>query len=254
LDVVIVRHSRGRFPGRLPDGLDNLAAHNLLTFKSFQQPLDDWALHELIGHYVAYRKMVGPSADAPLPAADVRLYAVCVRYPHNLAQEVPLQEVRPGIYDCRWGTATIRVIVVRQLPQEPRNAPLHLFASDTEQIRYGRSHYCRRSERTSTVLSQLFEQYQGEGVAMPYTMEDFLNDYVASHLKTIPPEQRFKALQGLPREELFDALRSHPPQELRESLTPEQIAQLESWLQQLRQPSPQSSKSPRRGRRRRTDS
>jgi len=34
LDVVILRRGRGRFAGRLPDGLDNLAAHNLITFKS----------------------------------------------------------------------------------------------------------------------------------------------------------------------------------------------------------------------------
>src|SRR3954465_12169288 len=57
LDVVIVRRRRGRFPGALPDGLGDLAAHNLITFKSFHEALDDWAIRELIGHYVAYRKL-----------------------------------------------------------------------------------------------------------------------------------------------------------------------------------------------------
>jgi hypothetical protein len=37
LDVVIVRRGRGRFAGRLPDGLDGLRAHNLLSFKSRQK-------------------------------------------------------------------------------------------------------------------------------------------------------------------------------------------------------------------------
>jgi hypothetical protein len=32
LDVVIVRRDRGRFLGRLPDGLEGLRAHNLITF------------------------------------------------------------------------------------------------------------------------------------------------------------------------------------------------------------------------------
>src|SRR5207248_1621899 len=57
LDVVIVRRRPGRFAGRLPDGLDDLAAHNLISFKSHREALDGWALHELIGHYVSYRKL-----------------------------------------------------------------------------------------------------------------------------------------------------------------------------------------------------
>ena len=44
LDVVIVRRGRGRFAGHLPDGLDGLRPHNLLTFKSHREALDDWAV------------------------------------------------------------------------------------------------------------------------------------------------------------------------------------------------------------------
>ena len=50
LDVIIVRRGRGEFTGRLPDGLDGLAAHNLITFKSHREALDDWAVKELVGH------------------------------------------------------------------------------------------------------------------------------------------------------------------------------------------------------------
>jgi len=55
LDVVIVRRGRGRTTVRLPDGLDDLAEHNLITFKSHHEALDGWAMKELIGDYVAYR-------------------------------------------------------------------------------------------------------------------------------------------------------------------------------------------------------
>jgi hypothetical protein len=41
LDVVIVRRKDGRFVGRLPDGLEDLTEHNLITFKSHREVLDD---------------------------------------------------------------------------------------------------------------------------------------------------------------------------------------------------------------------
>src|SRR5437588_11663133 len=69
LDVVIIRKRRGRFVGQLPDGLDDLAEHNLITFKSHHEALDDWALKELTGHYVNYRKQVS-AADGPVLAED----------------------------------------------------------------------------------------------------------------------------------------------------------------------------------------
>src|SRR6266851_206612 len=64
LDVVILRKGRGQFAGRLPDGLDNLAAHNLMTFKSYQEALDDWALKE----------------HAEVAVAGGRVSAVCCMY------------------------------------------------------------------------------------------------------------------------------------------------------------------------------
>jgi hypothetical protein len=37
LDVVIVPRRRGKFTGTLPDGLGDLAANNLITFKSHRE-------------------------------------------------------------------------------------------------------------------------------------------------------------------------------------------------------------------------
>lgn len=93
LDVVILRRGRGQFVGRLPDGL---TAHNLVTFKSHHEALDAWAMKELVGHSVAYRKLVSPSPSELLPEDDFRLYAVCARFPNNLSGQVPWQERQPG--------------------------------------------------------------------------------------------------------------------------------------------------------------
>src|SRR6266702_4636261 len=100
LDVLILRKGKGRFAGRLPDGLDDPVDHNLLTFKSHHEALDDWTLKELTGHFVGYRKLVSPAKGPLLPESQFRLYAVCSRYPHNLANELALEAVRPGVYEC----------------------------------------------------------------------------------------------------------------------------------------------------------
>src|SRR5438874_246651 len=206
LDVVIVRRGRGRFAGRLPDGLEGLLAHNLVTFKSHREALDGWAMKELVGHYVAYRKLVSRSPSELLAEDQFGLYAVTARYPHNLSGQVPWQRLQAGVYDCQWGTDAIRVIVAGELPREPHNAPLHLFSASPELVEFGSSAYRRRSQVTSLLLGQLFEKIQKEGFAMPYTMEDFKRDYFKEHFRQLTPEEQEELLQSLPAEKRLAGL------------------------------------------------
>src|SRR5882724_4676366 len=159
LDVVILRRGRGRFAGRLPDGLDNLAAHNLITFKSHREALDAWAMKELVGHYVAYRKLASASPSDLLPEDQFRLYAVCARFPQNLSGQVPWHERQPGVYDCQWATDGIRVIAAGELPRDAHNAPLHLFSASPELVGFGRGAYRQCSGQTSRLLEELFEGF-----------------------------------------------------------------------------------------------
>src|SRR5271168_2332742 len=170
LDVTIVRRGRGRFAGRLPDGLEQLRPHNLMSFKSHHEALDGFAMKELVGHDVAYRKLVSPSPSALLPDDQFGLYAVAARFPHNLSGQIPWQQRQAGVYDCRWGTDTIRVVVAGELPLEAHNAPLHLFSAAPNLVEFGGSTYQRRSEQTSRFLGQLFEKLRGEGFAVSFTM------------------------------------------------------------------------------------
>jgi hypothetical protein len=80
-----------------------------MTFKSHHEALVGWPLKELVHHDVAYRKLVSPSPSRLLPEEQFGLYAVCARFPHNLSGQVSWQKVQAGVYDCRWGTDTIRV-------------------------------------------------------------------------------------------------------------------------------------------------
>ena len=88
LDVVILRRKEGTMDRRLPDGFDDLADHNLLTFKSHHEALSDWSLKELTGHYVNYRKQASPGFDRLLPEDRFRLYALCARRPDKLSSQL----------------------------------------------------------------------------------------------------------------------------------------------------------------------
>jgi hypothetical protein len=225
LDVTIVRRGRGRFAGRLPDGLEGLRSHNLMTFKSRHEALDSFAMKELVGADVAYRKLVSPSPSRLLPDDQFGLYAVAARFPHNLSGQIPWQRAQQGVYDCRWGTDTIRVVVVGELPQEAHNAPLHLFSAVPNLVEFGGRSYERRSEQTSRLLNQLFEMLREEGFAMPFTMEDFNRKYIKEHFAQLTPQERKEALQSLAPEERKEVLEALPPEERLAGLSPEQIRQ-----------------------------
>src|SRR5438132_2196392 len=73
VDLVLIRKGPEPILRPLPDGFEDLAAHNVLTFKSHQEALDAGALWELIGHFVNYRKQSSPSFQDLLPETDFRL-------------------------------------------------------------------------------------------------------------------------------------------------------------------------------------
>ena len=221
LDVLIVRRGRGRQPGRLPDGLAPLAAHNLITFKSHRETLDAYAMKELLQHFVAYHKLASPSPKELLPEEQFRLYAICARFPHKLAQQVPWQEQQPGVYDCTWATDTVRVIVAGELPREEQNAPLHLFSASVELVGYGRDAYRQRSERTSHLLRQLLERYRGEA-SMSFTVEDFDRWYFMDHFAKLTPQEQREALGKLTPQRRKEVLQSLPPEERLAGIPPEE--------------------------------
>jgi hypothetical protein len=223
-----------------PMALEDLADHNLFTFKSHQETLDAWAIRELLAHSVAYRKLVSPSPSRLLPENLFRLYAVSARFPQNLAGQLPWQERQQGVYDCRWGLDTVRVIVARRLPPEPHNAPLHLFSAAPELVAFARRVYRQRSDNTSLLLGKLFDRLQEEGFTMSYTMQDFTRDYLREKLGQLSSADRKQLLRSLPPEERLAGL---PPEQRLAGLSPQQIRR---YLDQLTAGRPSRPRKPRR--------
>jgi hypothetical protein len=215
LDVILIRKEAGPLACRLPDGFEELAAYNLVSFKSHQEKQSAWALEELLGHYVNLRKQVSPSMDEAdlLPREEFRLYAVAARFPRTLeADGVPLRPVGAGVYEVDALTRRIRVVVANQLPREEHNALLHLFSASGELFAYGARHYRVRSAETSTLLLQLFQRFQREALTMPDMLEEFARETIDQLLKDLPVEKRLegvpveKRLEGVPVEKRLEGL------------------------------------------------
>ena len=260
LDLVIIRKGMEPILRLLPDGFDDLASHNLLSFKSHQEALDEWTLCEFVGHFVNYRKQYSPSMQNLLPRDAFRLFAVCVRFPRDLARSVALTRVRPGVYEVRVLTLTIRVIVVSELPLTEGNAMLHLFAASEERVRFGREHYRPHSAESSTLLYQLLKTYS-EDPTMADKLQEFVRQSIDEFLASLPPQERLKGLpaeerlkglaaeerlKGLPAEE---RLKDVPAQERLKGLSAEEVVKglppetLEALIRRLKAngSSPQSS-------------
>ncbi len=156
LDIVVLRRGPGEFSERLPDGLEPLADYNLLSYKSLHEPMDDWVLKELTGHYVNYRKQIATSNDNLAAEDQFRLFGVCTRYPRKLSEQVTLKPVQSGVYEISRGTDEIRIIVLNEMPLEAHISLWLLFGIDAETTRFGAEHLKLRTSDTSTILSQFF--------------------------------------------------------------------------------------------------
>jgi hypothetical protein len=245
LDVVIIEQGSAEAatdPAALdlPDGLDNLRAHNLLTYKSHQEALDAWALDELVGHYVNYRKLLadrgreGSAEDADAGAFDARLlpedafqlYAVATREPRKLLRRLPAGTLQPtpraGVHDLQWGARRIRLIVLDAVADTPRNALWEIFSANVEHVRQGLRHYRGRTAAAHELLYRLFIAYRLGLPAMTYTVDDFIRETHEEIIANLTPEERRAIIEEMPPEERRAIIQELPPEERLRGLAPEQ--------------------------------
>ena len=221
LDVVIIEKSTGSALSELPDGLENLSKHNLLTYKSLHETLDTLVIAELLSYYVNYRKLLSPKAWEDLSLSDFRLYAVTTRYPRKLSQEFKndFQEIKEGVYALQFGNHHIQVIVLSQMPQIKKNALWQLFCNNPDGFKFGRQHYKWRYPPAIALLNPLITMYGKKGVNMPYTLEEAVKECVRDTLESLPPAER---LRGLP---LSEVVQYFSPADVVKQFSPADVVQ-----------------------------
>jgi hypothetical protein len=234
LDVIIIEQTSEQALLEVPDGLENLNKHNLLTYKSHQEPLDSWALDELVGHYVNYRKQESPVEKKQIkwiPETDFQLYAVATHYPRKLAKQYPLDPIQNGVYKLHWGSKPIQIIVLSQMPKTPNNTMWQLFSSVADKFNYAKTHHHWRNPQISSIINKLYEYYQAEGVFMSYTIEDYLRETQQEVLNSLTLEEILKGrspqevVKAFPVKELVKAipietvLKAFPTDEVEKCLT-----------------------------------
>jgi len=224
LDILIIKKTEGTVPKYFPGGLENLSEHNLLSYKSFHEPLDAWTIDELVGYYTLYRKMVSPSTQNLLPIEYFQLYAVTTRRPQKLRRRHKLKRLRKGIYEFWNASRPIRIIVTSELSAREQNA-LWLFFSGQAKGFLSDKHYHWHYPKNKGLLWQLYEQYLKEEVVMSYTWEDYHREYTEPYLKSLSPEERLKGISPDVR------LKGLSPDVRLKGLSPEVI---EKYLSQLK--------------------
>ena len=221
LDIVVIRRMSGDFDRPLPDGFGPLANHNLISFKSHQDTYDAWTIHELIGYYVSYRKQVSAKSKKLLSANEFRLVAIAARFPEGLAKELPLVKRQAGVYDIEWGSLTIRLIAIRELPTDDANTILLLFSQATNQLEFAVSHFRKKKDDASGIIDQMIRFYKKEDKKMAVTLADLNRLAKQRMLEEMTLRQRLEGistkevLKHIPRRELAkeilrDALEREP--------------------------------------------
>ena len=127
---------------------------------------------------------------------------MATRYPDKLAGEIVFQPTPwEGVFDLRWGTRTIRLIVLNRIAAHPRNAPWELFSARLELVRHGVEHYRARHGGAESLLHELYLRFKLELPDMAYTMADFLREHHQHVLSELTAEERAVFLQRLPVDE-----------------------------------------------------
>jgi len=181
VDIVTVRRvdtlpdAENDIPDDYWEVFENFNQYNLISFKSYSESFDAYALMEFFGHLINYCKSKGREIE------EVNLYAVVHHFPQKLLGPFVgtqfLEVVKENeIYDlCLSFLKPVRFIVCKTTD----NPILALFSGDPKKFI---ENYQRIEQETDLldevgVYFDVFRKFYGELIKKMYTVEDFKRDY-----------------------------------------------------------------------------
>ena len=137
-----------------------------------------------------------------------------------------MQHISTGVYDIVWGTDTIRLIVLSQIPDGEHNALWRLFSAQSALVLQAFHQYKINQPEISTIVRDLLERYQQEKIDMSYTIQDYQKDYVRDHLNLLSPDdvlKRYSADEVLKRYSADDVLKRYSADDRLKDLSADDI-------------------------------
>ena len=227
LDLIVIRQNEVRSNQTvLCDGFDNFARYNLISYKSLHESFNQFTAEELYSYYVNYSKLP-EQRNLKLSREDYQLYGIATKLPEKLLETVSYKIIKPGVYDLDTGLKPIRLLVLSALEQKVSNAILHLFSNRKDKFKFGYEHIDQAKFNTKKlpVINRIIELYQAEELDMPYTEEQFLEDYQHDVFKRVyagmTPEEKITGLKDSLKPE--EILGSFKLEERLHGLKPEEI-------------------------------
>lgn len=165
-------------PDHLPDGLQDLRDHNLISYKSMNEPLDRFAVIELVGHAVTYSKLQAAKADINWQdfVDQLGLFAVSTRKPSTEAMAKLLKHTeKEAVYEIDYADCKITCIVINRTEDRDRNWLWQLLKGDRSRWQKG---------RISAILKAVGQQLRIMGIQDP-EIEAFETQVIESWLQEI---------------------------------------------------------------------
>jgi len=189
--------------------------------------------------------MLGSELGSPI-VNEFRLYGITTHEPVQHIKTFNPKKISEGVWELQWEEVCIRLIVLPQIPKGSHNDLWRLFSARADIVEEARTHYetCYQDSEHSILMQMLYEFYLKEKLPMTYTRQQFEEDFVLAHLKSVSPEKILK--QYSPEDRLRDlapeqvlkqyspdqVLKQFSPDQVLKGLSPEQLIQIKALLEQ----------------------
>jgi hypothetical protein len=171
-------------PQQMPDGLQNLRDHNLISYKSMSEAFDHYALRELVGHAVAYAKLKAKD-DWRSFSDNLGLIALSTRKPSTaVISRLLLQTGDEDVYEIDCLGWKVTCIVINQAPTDRRNWLWNTLKGDKSRW---------KSSSVTAMLKEIKQQLKEMGIVDP-EIEAFETEIMEAWLQELSPSQRLIGL------------------------------------------------------------